>query len=189
MLKLIYLTYGKKKVTGSTSSVSKKWWFKNQGLYNQTALMYANMPSTTATSFLHHDKDYRTTPTGKVVWWSHLPVTFQRLKVDVLRQKSSAMMPGLKGCLDWSLGGFFLCRMKCEISPLEVQNRQGGFFFLFFSDFWERRMWGGVFFRLFLREGGLIVNGFLHAKFEFDSSIKILCSSVLNITSYIGRSP
>ena len=51
-------------------------------------------------------------------------------------------------------------------------------------------MWGGVFFsRLFLREGGLIVNGFLHAKFEFDSSIKILCSSVLNITSYIGRRP
>ena len=89
------------------------------------------------------------------------------------------------------LGGIdFLCRMKCEISPLEVQNRQGGFFFLFFSDFWERRMWRGVFFiRLFLREGGLIVNGFLHAKFEFDSSIKILCSSVLNITSYIGRRP
>ena len=53
------------------------------------------------------------------------------------------------------LGGIFLCRMKCEISPLEVQNRQGGFFFLFFSDFWERRMWRGVFFRLFLREGGV----------------------------------
>ena len=54
-----------------------------------------------------------------------------------------------------SLGGFFLCRMKCEISPLEVQNRQGGFFFLFFRIFGKDACGVVFFFPVVSERGGV----------------------------------
>lgn len=154
MLKLIYLTYEKTKWPVRLPAYLKNDDSKTKDYTTKPPLCMPTCPrrqqplfyiTTKTIEQLLREKLYG----GRISQWR-----FRGWRWRFLRQKSSAMMPGLKGCLDWSLGGSIFCagwsarylRWRCRIARVGSSS--------FFSRIFGKDACGVVFFFSVVSERG-----------------------------------